>query len=376
MKTIHSTIVSTAISRLSALAISALAYTGMGIALAQTIIVADPNGTNGLRSYSISGVPINASLVPGTGFQGLALEGSNLYIADMTSNAPMIRRSTLNGTGGIATNGFFTIGGTPNGLTSPFGLALTSTDLYIANFNSGNVFRYNLASGLQTATLSLNNINGGYNPNPYGLAIKDDTLWVSQATTGNGASTIKGFSLSNFNGVATHTISSVTLPLGLTVAGNILYVVNSPSSAGASGSVETFDATTGTAIATLVSGLTKPQGLTVYENKLFVTGGDGTVKGFDATTGAVLAGFTTITGLSSPYGIVVTPQSVGTLTIGMYAGLTVTGTVGAPYTIEYTTSLTPPIVWTPLSTGTLMTSPFLYIDTSIIAGSRFYRATF
>jgi WD40 repeat protein len=288
----------------------------------------------------------------------------------------MIRLSTLNGTGGIATNGFFTIGGIANGLNSPFGLALTTTDLYIANFNTGNVFRYSLASGLQTNTLSLSNINGGYSPNPYGLAIKDDTLWVSQATTGVGAGTIKGFSLNNFNGIPTHTISTVTLPLGLAVEGNILYAVDSPSAPGASGSIKTFDATSGLPIATLVSGLTQPQGVTIYGNNLYVTGGDGTVKGFDATTGAVLAGFTTITGLSSPYGIVVTPQSVGTLTIGMYAGLTVTGTVGAPYTIEYTTSLTPPIVWTPLSTGTLMTSPFLYIDTSIVAGSRFYRATF
>ena len=122
---------------------------------------------------------------------------------------------------------------------------------------------------------------------------------------------------------------------------------------------------------TLVSGLTGPQGLTVYGNNLYVTD-HGTVKGFDATTGAVLAGFTTITGLSSPCDIVVTPQSLGTMTMGLYAGLNVTGKLGSQYTIEYTTNLNgPPIICNVLTSGMLNTSPFVYVDTSVVSGSRF-----
>lgn len=278
-------------------------------ARAQTIFVADPNGTNGVRSYNIDGTPLNSSLVPGDGFQGLALSGSTLYIADATSGAASIRTATLNGTGGVSSTGFFTIGGVANGLDSPFGLAPTATHLYVANFNTGNVFKYDFSSGLQVNTLSTTNANAGTNPNPYGLAISGDTLFVSQATTGTGANTIKGYSLSAFNGVPTLTLTTnLSNPQGLTVAGNTLYVANGGSGAG-SGTIGTFDATTGASTGTLVSGLNDPQGVTVYGSSLFVTGSDGTIKGFDALTGTPLAGFTTVTGLSSPYGIVVGSMS-------------------------------------------------------------------
>lgn len=366
----------TARAGLSALVIVTGAFLGSNIARAQTILVAETNAPAGVRSYDLNGTQISASLVPGTGFQGLNLSGSTLYISGGTSDNAAIKTATLDGTGGVVATGFFTIGGLANGLNSPFGMALTTTHLYVANLNTGNLFKYDRSTGLQVNTLSLTNSNGGAIPSPYGVAIKDNTLWVSQATTGIGAGTIKAFSLVTFSGTPTITISTLNIPLGLTVAGNILYVVNSSPVPGA-GTIETFNATTGAPIATLVSGLSSPQGLTVYGNNLYVTGGDGTVKGFDATTGAVLAGFTTITGLSSPNGIVVTPQSLGTITIGVYAGLTLTGTVGSVYTIEYTTDLnSSPIVWTPLSTGTLNTSPFLFVDTSILSGSRFYRAIF
>jgi hypothetical protein len=361
---------------LSAFALAIIAVFGSNIASAQTILVADPNGTSGIRSYDINGTQINGSLVPGTDFQGLAISGSTVYISDMSVGDTHIRTATLNGTGGVASTGYFTSGGVMNGLNSPYGLALTATHMYIANFNSGHVFKYDRSSYLQVGSIYTPNSNGGAIPNPYGVAIKDNILWVSQATTGIGAGTIKGYNLTTFSSVPLITITSLNLPHGLEVAGNTLYVANSSPTLGG-GTIQTFDATNGTPLATLVTGLTGPQGLTVYGNNLYVTGSDGTVKGFDATTGAVLAGFTTITGLSSPHGIVVTPQSVGTMAIGLYAGLTLTGTVGSQYTIEYTTNLNgSPVIWTPLTSGTLNTSPFLYVDSSVVSGSRFYRATF
>jgi hypothetical protein len=275
------------------------------IARAQTIFVADPNGTNGVRSYNIDGTLINSSLVSGDGFQGLALSGSTLYISDATSGAASIRTATLNGTGGVASTGFFTVGGEANGLNSPFGLTVTATNLYVANFNTGNVFKYDLSSGLQVATISTNNSNGGANPNPYGLAISGNTLFVSQATTGAGANTIKGFDLTTLSSTPTLTITTdLSYPHGLAVSGNTLFVAN-----GNNGTISTYNATSGASNGVLVSGLTGPQGITVYGSSLFVTGSDGTVKGFDASTGGALAGFTTITGLSSPFGIVVGSMS-------------------------------------------------------------------
>jgi uncharacterized repeat protein (TIGR03803 family) len=61
------------------------------------------------------------------------------------------------------------------------------------------------------------------------------------------------------------------------------------------------------------------------------------------------------------------------MNIAQYAGVTVSGTIGCTYRIDYTTSLTPPITWTPLTTVTLTASSYLYIDTTLPSGTRFYQ---
>lgn len=282
--------------RAALLLVSALAAMS-ATARAQTIFVADPNGTNGVRSYNIDGTLINSSLISGTSFQGLALSGSTLYVANTGGNK--VGQYTLDGTGAVSSSSSsFISGGGMTGLTAPYGLAVTATNLFIGDFNNGNVFKYSLAAQ------QLANVNVGLT-NPYGLAVSGNTLFVSQATTGTGAHTIKGFDLTTMSSTPTLTITSnLNLPHGLAVSGTTLFVAN-----GGDGTIHTFNATTGASTGTLVSGLTGAQGVTVYGSSLFVTGSDGTVKGFDATTGAVLAGFTTITGLSSPYGIVVGSMS-------------------------------------------------------------------
>ena len=62
--------------------------------------------------------------------------------------------------------------------------------------------------------------------------------------------------------------------------------------------------------------------------------------------------------------------------IGLYAGLTIEGKIGCQYRIDYTTFLNPNpslTVWTTLTTITLPSSPFLYVDTTVVSGNRFYR---
>lgn len=60
--------------------------------------------------------------------------------------------------------------------------------------------------------------------------------------------------------------------------------------------------------------------------------------------------------------------------IHMYAGVTVTGTVNAPYQIQYRTDLGSP-TWQPLADILLPSSPYIYFDTnSPAAVRRFYRA--
>ncbi len=283
---------------------------------AQTILVADPNGSNGVSSYNIDGTLINSSLINLSGasptyFEGLALSGSTLYVAK--TGAPSVGVYTLNGAGGVSSSGTSVYGGGMTGLTTPYGLAVTATNLFITSFNNGDVFKYDF-SGNQLASIYVGLTN------PYGLAVSGNTLWVSQATTGTGLNTIKGYSISTFSNTPTFTLTSdLSLPHGLAVSGNTVFVAN-----GGNGTISSFNATTGTSNGVLVSGLTGPQGITVFGSSLFVTGSDGTVKGFDASTGLALAGFTTITGLSSPYGIVVTevPEPA---TFAALAGATILG---------------------------------------------------
>jgi len=308
IRSLGSLLVPSAGARAALFLIPALLGTSATAMGGSEILVADPNGTNGVSSYQMDGTLINSSLIPGTAFQDLALSGSTLYIGDPESGAASIRTATLNASGGVSSTGFFTIGGMANGLDSPFGLALTATDLYVANINTGFVFKYDLSSTLQVNGLSTNIVIGGnsFITSPYGLAISGNTLFVSSATTGNGANMINGYNLTTFSSTPTFTITTdLNIPLGLAVSGTTLYVANSGD-----GTIWSFDATTGTPIAQVVSGLTGPDGLLVSGNDLYVSGEDGTVKGFDVTTGDPLVGFTTITGLSDPNGIVIAPTSV------------------------------------------------------------------
>ncbi len=68
--------------------------------------------------------------------------------------------------------------------------------------------------------------------------------------------------------------------------------------------------------------------------------------------------------------------TLSTTSIALYAGLTVTGPVGASYTIQYTTSLSGTPVWTTLGSLTLTSSSMLYLDTTTAANQaqRYYRA--
>lgn len=66
-----------------------------------------------------------------------------------------------------------------------------------------------------------------------------------------------------------------------------------------------------------------------------------------------------------------------TLMIALYPGLTVQGSVGCQYRIDYTTLLNsnPGLtVWTTLTNVALSSSPFLFVDTTPGSANRFYRA--
>ena len=67
------------------------------------------------------------------------------------------------------------------------------------------------------------------------------------------------------------------------------------------------------------------------------------------------------------------PCAPAVMNLAQYAGVTITGSIGCTYRIDYTTDLTAPVTWTPLTTNTLANSSYLFIDTNVISGIRFYR---
>ena len=296
-------------------------------ATAEVLLVADPDApTDGVRSYALDGTLVNASLISGSGFQGLAISGSTLYAANPAT--PAVGSYTLDGTGNVsASNPFFAFGVAP-GVTSPYGLVTSAANLFIANFNSGNILKYNFL-GTEVNSLSVGLTD------PYGLAIYGDTLFVSQATTGAGANTINGYSLTTFSSTPTITITAnLNNPHGLAVSGSTLYIANGGSGL-SDGKILTYDLINGGNPTTLVSGLGRPQGITVYGSTVYVAGaGDGgsdggTVSAYNTSTGLAAAGFTKITGLTSPNGIVVAPTTPvpEPATYGLITGVALLGLV-------------------------------------------------
>ena len=77
-----------------------------------------------------------------------------------------------------------------------------------------------------------------------------------------------------------------------------------------------------------------------------------------------------------------TTSQPATLTVGaaaelgieMLPGIIIQGTVGLNYRIDYTRSLTSPVNWQPVTTITLPSSPYLFVDTQAAGQQRYYRA--
>ena len=76
--------------------------------------------------------------------------------------------------------------------------------------------------------------------------------------------------------------------------------------------------------------------------------------------------------LSAPRSYSQTPAG---LNVQMYAGLSITGSVGRVYTIQYSTNLSETNNWVSLTNLILPSSPFLFVDTTTPAtAQRFYQA--
>jgi uncharacterized delta-60 repeat protein len=83
---------------------------------------------------------------------------------------------------------------------------------------------------------------------------------------------------------------------------------------------------------------------------------------------------TNISGIARLLGDSASQAGVQLLNMNLYPGMFLSGSIGTNYRIEYTTSLTPPSLWTPLTNLTMTTTPVFIPDPTLPQGSRFYRA--
>lgn len=91
------------------------------------------------------------------------------------------------------------------------------------------------------------------------------------------------------------------------------------------------------------------------------------------------AGFYSVV-VSSPLGSVTNPPAElvvqdACVDLRMYAGLNISGQVGASYVVSFTTNLTAPVTWLPLATNTMPSSGWFFLDMdSPFSPKRFYKA--
>lgn len=107
------------------------------------------------------------------------------------------------------------------------------------------------------------------------------------------------------------------------------------------------------------------------------TNGPGNLARFSGATGLCVVGATVYVADSSNQRIRSitnnpTPQVVfpANLQLSAYPGMKITGSVGRAYQVQSSLDMTN---WTTQSTFVLASSPFLWIDTNAIAGTKFYR---
>lgn len=245
-----------------------------------------------------------------------------------------------------------------SGLFTPIGLAFNNAGLlYVANANGSTIRTY--PGGSIFANTGLNT--------PYGITF-DTSSNLYVANGGDG--TIEMFPASGSPSVFASSMSGLR-----DVAWNagVLYVAG-----GGNTNSTIFEATatgnsTGTLHPSAFTGVTDSRGLAFDSaGNLYVAsaGGSGNLTKF-SSSGSVL--WTVSLGSTPGYVAAQFECASAVMSIAQYAGVTVAGSIGCTYRVDYATNLTTP-AWVPLTTNTLSSSPYLFIDTNVISGTRFYRA--
>lgn len=305
-----------------------------------------------VRQFTFSGsgsvfVPVSTGLLSPT---GLAFDPAGyLYVAD--NGHHRIDK--------FASDGSYTIFGSLDPV-SVSGLAFSGNNLYVASYGNSKIFKFDQNGNRSDFITGFNGIS----------AITFDSTGNLFVADGYSNTVVKITQAGN-SSIFADASDGLNAPVDLAFKAGILYVVNFNSNtilkfdSNGNGSVfaNTF---VDQAVSLAFDGVGN---LYVVNNgndsigRNFIAKYDSNGNGSYFNTNFLGIGFIAIQSGCAP----------GVMSIAEYAGVTVSGSIGCTYRVDYTTDLNNP-TWIPLVTNTLLSSPFLFIDTNVVSGSRFYRA--
>jgi hypothetical protein len=293
----------------------ALIYGSSTILKAQNLYISygdDSDGIGIIGEYGLDGSIINPALIsdnqPPIGNPvGLAISGTNLFVANYSSSETIGEY----GLDGSTVNAALI---TEPGYVFPVNIAISGTNLFIANENSGTIAEYTTAGQTVNAAL-ISGLNF-----PWGIAISGTNLFVAsfgpigdeQGTAGTiGEYTTSGKTIN------ASLISGLDRPLGIAISGNNLFVASYTSN----GTIGEYGLDGSTINASLISDTNEPNAIAISGNDLFVANAaNGTIGEYTLSGATVNASL--ISGLGDPFGITISP---GPPTLGINrSGNTVT----------------------------------------------------
>jgi uncharacterized repeat protein (TIGR03803 family) len=313
------------------------------------------NFTNSDGSGPQGTLLLSGNILYGTAQQGGPSNFGTVFKVDTSGNNFMTLHSfSQNGSDGLHPYaGLLLLGNTLYGTT------FQGTVVIDSSISSGTVFAVDTNGNNFTTLHSFPNL--GY---PSCRLVSSGNTLYGTTFQGGALGTVFAIDTSGNNFTTLHTFtggSDGDNPYaGLILSGNTLYGTTSCAHAGSG---------------TVFSIKTDGNNFTTLYN--FSPGSDGqSPYGEVILSGSTLYG-TTLNGGSGSNGTVFSftlPCASADMSIAQYTGVSISGSIGCTYEIDYTTNLSNPVTWTPLVTNILTGNPYLFIDTNVVSGNRFYQA--
>jgi len=283
----------------------------------------DDGSTSTVGEYTLSGTTLSSSspsLISGLYEPaGIAISGSDLFVTNQTSGGTGLiteytTAGSLVGAGPLVTSG-------QNGasLSTPAGIAVSGSDLFVANYGANSIGEYTTSGATVNASL-ISGLSG-----PIGVAIYGSDLFVGNInSTGSHADQAVEYNLATPTPTLLGSLTLGSSANGIAVSANgaNLYVTSNSGNA-------IYDYATsnimlaGNASPTATwtdTGYTSAYGIAIYGSDLFVTQDQSVNDVLEFTTSGSPVSTTPdplITGLNDPYAIAVPePASLGLMAMG------------------------------------------------------------